>query len=587
MIAAQHFPQRPCDWNELPYEMAALISDQLLPSHRAACVLASKAWHQLWTPQLWQFVTLVLYNPCERFAQPETQAALARRGHHIRRFTATDTSRMYGFLLGPTADSCTQLCELNLNFTAPYTGRDVSQKTSIQSVTAMLSNFEIVATLLERNPGLRRINLSGYFDARTTTGDGRVPEALLEQDILEKLPYQRLEYLNLNAARWISRGTGQPLRVSSSKGPEFTELRELVLSGVYSAAYSVGRFNILRFITRCVNLHIIQVTQLSETDVDPLSTVLRQNCPHLQELTWCDDEELSDEIIAKVLSFSSRGWKKLYLPLLLNFGPLSYTALMQHAETLEVLDSAGLRGVTGEPIQRFLEKAKVLRHLRGAVSNRHFIFSEDIAIDASQILDLSNPNLTSERREWACAESLEKLQVLITGIPRWDVLYRREGQPLFLDLEDRAKAGSYQRERRVYSQLGKMTKLRKLLLGHPEALEGNTWDMDDIREQMEEELDRGLIVRPFQHWCLSFSLDAGLELLGDLKELSSLDVSWMAHRIGVPELEWMHRQWPKLEVITGLIGPRAWADEDWQSRVGEVEQWLMAHPRGIGMSFCI
>ncbi|GJJ76201.1 poly(A) polymerase [Entomortierella parvispora] len=523
MTPAQYLPQRPCNWNELPYEIAALISDQLFPSHRAACVLVSKAWHQLWTPQLWQIVTLVLDKQTERFAQLETQAALEHHGHHIRRYTARDSSRMYGFLLGPTAKSCTQLSELILNFTSPYTGRDATQTISLQSATAMLSNFEIVAAILERNPGLQRISLSGYFDGKTTTGDGRVPESLQEQDILEKLPYQRLEFLHLNATRWLSKGVGKYHEESTVKKPEFKELKHLVLSGIYTGVYSSSRINILRLLPRCINLQILEVSQLSKIYIDPLLTVLQQCCPHLRELTWHDNEDVSDEVIAQVLSFSSCGWKKLYFPLFVNFGPLSCKALMGHAETLEVLDSEGLRGLNGEPIQRFLENAKVLRHFRGAIYTRRFVFSEDVVIDASQILDLSNPNFVGERKAWACAESLESLQVLITGIPRWDVLYRREGQPLFLDLEDRAKAGSDQLERRVYSQLGKMTKLKKLLLGHPEALQGNTWDMDDIRDQIEEELHRSIVVRPFQHWCLSFSLDAGLELLRDLKELSVLD----------------------------------------------------------------
>ena len=52
--------------------------------------------------------------------------------------------------------------------------------------------------------------------------------------------------------------------------------------------------------------------------------------------------------------------------------------------------------------------------------------------------------------------------------------------------------------------------------------------------------------------CLEFSLESGLEELAGLKELEVLDVNPLAHRIGVPEVQWMVIHWPKLGAIRGL-----------------------------------
>ena len=94
-------------------------------------------------------------------------------------------------------------------------------------------------------------------------------------------------------------------------------------------------------------------------------------------------------------------------------------------------------------------------------------------------------------------------------------------------------------------------------------------------------------MRPFQYGCLRLSLESGLDLMKDLKQLRVLDVSGMAHRIGVQELEWMHVNWPRLKWIEGLLtSPSGWADEVFQTqRKQEVEAWLQEHPWGIGSSY--
>ncbi|KAG0040317.1 hypothetical protein BGZ89_007801, partial [Linnemannia elongata] len=56
-----------------------------------------------------------------------------------------------------------------------------------------------------------------------------------------------------------------------------------------------------------------------------------------------------------------------------------------------------------------------------------------------------------------------------------------------------------------------------------------------------------------QTLCLEMMLESGLDLMGGLKQLRILNVSRMAHRIGVTELQWMRTQWPRLHTVLGLL----------------------------------
>ncbi|KAF9974927.1 hypothetical protein BGZ73_001588 [Actinomortierella ambigua] len=104
-------------------------------------------------------------------------------------------------------------------------------------------------------------------------------------------------------------------------------------------------------------------------------------------------------------------------------------------------------------------------------------------------------------------------------------------------------------QRQVFQQLGKLTKLRLLLLG-------------DQRLQIPaHERSR---FQAFGHFdCLDFSLAldsgdernkgaGGLRYLAHLNELEILDVAGLLHNIGIEEVTWMLSYWPKLKKIHGL-----------------------------------
>lgn len=58
---------------------------------------------------------------------------------------------------------------------------------------------------------------------------------------------------------------------------------------------------------------------------------------------------------------------------------------------------------------------------------------------------------------------------------------------------------------------------------------------------------------PYQWHSLEMTLESGFDELVSLKELEELEVRFMNHRIGIPELEWMIEHWPKLQAIHGLF----------------------------------
>lgn len=70
-------------------------------------------------------------------------------------------------------------------------------------------------------------------------------------------------------------------------------------------------------------------------------------------------------------------------------------------------------------------------------------------------------------------------------------------------------------------------------------------EMGDIRTMT-------VIDKFVQTTCLELSLASGPGELAGLKDLETLDVSQLAHRIGMAEVQWMVENWPKLKSIPGL-----------------------------------
>ncbi|KAG0242933.1 hypothetical protein BGW41_003098 [Actinomortierella wolfii] len=234
-----------------------------------------------------------------------------------------------------------------------------------------------------------------------------------------------------------------------------------------------------------------------------------------------------DEDIAKVISLSSQ-WIhiELYAE---SVESKTMAAIADHCEHLETLKLVGDESgeCTGASLQAVLNKAPKLKCLDVPTLD-----NERAMITAGHILS----------SEWASV-SLEYLNLKII------VHERMYGNP-----HNTADQSSREIQRQVLRRLGQQKQLRKLVLGGM------------FYSQRESE-------HFYQFSCLEMTLESGLDELAGLKDLEKLYIHQMDHRIGIAELEWMAKHFPKLRKLWGLrvssnpLSP-------------EIEEWLLAHRPG-------
>ncbi|KAF9131080.1 hypothetical protein BGW39_002239 [Mortierella sp. 14UC] len=169
--------------------------------------------------------------------------------------------------------------------------------------------------------------------------------------------------------------------------------------------------------------------------------------------------------------------------------------------------------------------------------------------------------LTAFATPWI-SRQLEVFECKIVNIPRPDIattevddgrhtIFPDPDPPLAAALEEihAAQQQSHTFQRRVLQQLGQLTNLRALRLGrfgrdHNDPFYINL-EIRGIRTMM-------VVDSYFQTDCLEFSLESGLAELTGLKQLEELDLTQMAHRIGMEEVRWMVEHWPSLKAVHGL-----------------------------------
>lgn len=183
-------------------------------------------------------------------------------------------------------------------------------------------------------------------------------------------------------------------------------------------------------------------------------------------------------------------------------------------------------------------------------------FADEVELDA----------LTAFETSWICSQ-LEVLECKIVKIPRPDLIIQPMFHPVTLapllpgaqappqlgtfDRGSIAQQESHALQRRILRQLGQLTHLRILRLGSS----GHDWDSPHhMRLEMElEDIRTIMVVDEFvQTTCLELSLASGVDELAGLKDLETLDVTKLVHRIGMAEVQWMVANWPKLKSIPGL-----------------------------------
>ncbi|KAF9980461.1 hypothetical protein BGZ75_008412 [Mortierella antarctica] len=112
-------------------------------------------------------------------------------------------------------------------------------------------------------------------------------------------------------------------------------------------------------------------------------------------------------------------------------------------------------------------------------------------------------------------------------------------------------AKSYKVKQTVYRQLGAMTRLKNLILGT--RINEEAWKQEQYEDELEAEgkyyghrnLQQGL-----QYDCLSLTLDSGLGMLCNLRELETIDLRNM--NVGFTqeaELHWVRWNWRHLRAV--------------------------------------
>ncbi|KAF9089046.1 hypothetical protein BGX29_012256, partial [Mortierella sp. GBA35] len=144
--------------------------------------------------------------------------------------------------------------------------------------------------------------------------------------------------------------------------------------------------------------------------------------------------------------------------------------------------------------------------------------------------------------------NLVQLEIQITNVPRPDITTNYLGEPLVLDQVVHSAADLDRvrdTHREIYTRLATLVNLQVLALGIR---------TEHDRLFCKEEGDRKLYYDPLLRIdCLDLSLERGLDLLAGLKDMRTLSVYHLDHRIGVQELRWMERNWVNLRSVAGVL----------------------------------
>lgn len=433
--------------------------------------------------------------------------------------------------------------------------------------------------MLSQNPGLRSLTLGGEWFTNTWDEEP-------SYEVLKCIPTAELERLEIAFDAPSFERSRFPTAVDTVSDEQdidsFVALKELVITDCFRGQFAEPEFENW-CIMRCAGLETIRLKNCGTRSLEDFAHLVYESCPNLNKLDYSSDGEEDDSTLMVLLMMSREGWKEVHLCGMHDMGPMATRLLMSHAKTLEVLKCDGWGGEDNTELYPFLWNARRLCRLEGVQDGSRYTYISEMFLNAYITAMAAND-------PWALGESMEYFQLRIESVPRPDVVCRRNGSPLDevdgmlpMDMTKR-----YDVQRFIYTQLGRMTGLKELNVGVPDTVSApHAWHIIDIGELGPFEDPGHNFVREFNYRSLEFSLASGLDLLAEMKELAVLDVRWTTHRIGIEELEWMHVNWPKLTQIKGLLSRREWAgDEDGGLAVrAAVDEWIAAHPHGIGSSF--
>ncbi|KAF9193890.1 hypothetical protein BGZ51_001876 [Haplosporangium sp. Z 767] len=559
--------QDACDHVFALPEIVSTISRYLDNKTRTTCLRVSKGWSSVWLPILWHTI-----DAGRQWADDGFLSALGRHGDLIRVLKCGRYDDINLLLNADTSNSitCSNLSTLIL------------PKTTLINQAAQVQ-------LLRQNPNLRDLALtiqddpsSHYADLFDAVGELRFLRRMafdcntsLETSTLETVLSKRnesLEELSLNDTYLINHPFGSGAEFASgvlATPGAYGNLSQDVVTET-KEAFKIQSLSIkrvacmqdlfLNLISRFPYLTRLSLAGSEEIYFEPnIAERLRKRCPKIRNLDISYRETMTDDEIASLIR--SLPDLSILHATETQLGDESMDAILEKCGQLEELSMTGVCNVQGHKVQELLQRSPQLKTLRAWGTELNI--PRMMADMCQQAASAGKP--LAQYMEWAC-RGIEVLEL------RFD--YDRCSLS-----EDERSVYSIARARHfVYDQLSRLTKLKHLSISAQLVV---TTDVSDSEDEGDGE-DEGVAGSQYtqqkeeedvvdDHLWIDFSLRSGLAMLAPLKNLCALDVEDIHHVIGVPEVEWMCQNWPRLREISGL----------YEDSCDEARAWLHQHKPGI------
>jgi hypothetical protein len=415
-------------------------------------------------------------------------------------------------------------------------------------------------------------------------------------------------------------GSGEDFAASATNGTaeakESFGIQSLVMDGA-----ACSQDFILRLCSRFPLLTRFSLSDAAEVYIDDdFGEKLTQVCPQIRSIDISHIESMDDGTIACLIRAlpSLRAFRAVETM----FGDESLKALIEDCGDLSTLDINTTYVTQSSSVQRLLERSESLTtfdawELSGNVPEMMSdafgtrVPEQEVVSETGDTHELvravSNSSTYSSARTsvkgdrnggiWACRH----LESLVLGVD-----YSADD----LTEQERALYPPSKARQFIYEQLSRLTHLRYLSIGGA-ILGGDKEESSQEDEDIEEDQGTGnsqedgnagsgdedddddeddedwtpsaekssiaklqkkmakleVIDQDSNTLWIEFSLRSGLAILAPLKELRAISVSQGAHAIGVREVEWMSKNWPRLKSIEGL----------YEDDAEEAVAWLRKH----------
>ncbi|KAG0345217.1 hypothetical protein BG004_003869 [Podila humilis] len=583
------------------------------------CARVSRDWNRLCTPALWMTVTITDGHSLHLFKSLEARGAIAKHSRHIRSLRTSflgvlkllttspssaaaddDMVPLDGFGWIAATPRCQNLTIFEIEGVLdlddppfPTVMPNVSLYNNRKRSVMTLPEQALVLNFIKSNRNLHHLHLPSVFDQleklfsvlssnhlpflqHLQLSYFMVPAALpihkvhpfaARQFFRNISPHIRRLFINLDMEQTDAKPT-----VDLTPCEDHSLLEQFIFHGSFAGA---EEYVLLPLLQSCSHrLHRIVTPSCVHRSNESLCQVAMRLGAISNEILALDPfSNLSDSSLAAMVNQSST-WKNISFHKQEFCGDITAAAIAAQCQELEELTLSECNNISSAALHNILCRTTELKKLNVSyTSYKRSISNPQLdAVDA-----ISSP--------WAC-RGLKEWYLDVVGVPRPDIKFGHDGDVVEGPLHTGTVQDSHSIQRRILGQLGAMTELETLYLGC------FTINLEDERNFATTFEDLGVLIdadsggggnvdvgyatveryvhHDFQLQCLEMSLASGLELLSELKNLREMSLAKMAHRIGVPELEWMLLNWPKLERVHGLF-------DDWYPTLEPgVREWLFA-----------